>query len=84
VPTCQQQIRELLQHGSPLPADLLEAISAGLDVPIQTLRRFAGRGIRGCTSGGSAVAPLLGWSGWEAPVQEVRVPLAHLSALESP
>ena len=47
VPNCQQQIRELLHHGSPLSADLLEAISAGLDVPIQALRRFAGHGTRG-------------------------------------
>ena len=67
MPTCQPQIRELLHHGSPLSADLLEAISAGLDVPIQALRRFAGHGTRGhYVEGLCGGGPLLGWNGWEA------------------
>jgi hypothetical protein len=83
-PNCQPQIRELLHHGSPLSADLLEAISAGLDVPIQALPWFAGHGNEGITSRGSAVAALIGLERLGSPIQEVHVPLAHQSALESP
>jgi hypothetical protein len=66
VPNRQQQIRDLLHHGSPVPADLLEAISTGLDVPIQALRGSRDMASESCTSRGSAVAPLLDWSGWDA------------------
>jgi len=44
----------------------LEAISAGLDVPIQALPWFAGHGNEGITSRALRWRPLLGWSGWEA------------------
>jgi hypothetical protein len=84
VPNCQQQIRELLHHGSPLSADLLETISAGLDVPIQALRRFAGHSTREHYVEGLWVAALIGLEWLGSPIQEFHVPLAHQSALESP
>jgi Prokaryotic E2 family C/ThiF family len=81
VPDRQQQIRNLLYHGAPVPADLFEAISAGLDVPIEALRQFAGRGIRELYVQGLCGGALIGLERLGKPVQEVHVPLAHQSAL---
>jgi hypothetical protein len=81
VPDRQQQIRGLLHHGVPVPADLLEAISAGIDVPIQALRRFSGGGIRELYVDGLCGGALIGLEGLGRPVQEVHVPLAHQSTL---
>lgn len=77
----QQQIRNLLYHGTPVPDDLFEAISAGLGVPIEALRQFAGRGIRELYVQGLCGGALIGLERLGAPVQEVHVPLAHQSAL---
>src|SRR6266536_65720 len=81
VPDRQQQIRDLLHHGTPAPADLLEAISAGLDVPIEAFSQFVGRGIRDLYVEGLCGGALIALERLGKPVQEVHVPLAHQSAL---
>jgi hypothetical protein len=81
VPDRQQQIRDLLHHRAPAPVDLLDAISAGLDVPLDALRRFAARGIRELYVEGLCGGALIGLERLGRPVQELHVPLAHQSAL---
>jgi hypothetical protein len=81
VPGHQRQVRDLLHHRTPVPADLLDAISSGLDVPSQALQRFAGRGIRELYVEGLCGGALIGLERLGRPMGEVHVPLAHQSAL---
>jgi hypothetical protein len=81
VPGHQRQIRDLLHHRTPVPDDLLKAISAGLDVPSQALQRFAGRGIRELYVEGLCGGALIGLERLGRPMGEVHIPLAHQSAL---
>jgi E2/UBC family protein C/ThiF family protein len=74
-------VRTLLHSAMPVPAELLDAIAAGLAVSRDALDPFQGQPIRKLyVEGvcGGAVLPL-GAAG--TPRQEVHVPLAHQSAL---
>jgi len=81
IPQRSDEVRTLLYTGAPAPAELLDAIAAGLDVPRDHLHPFEGRPIRSLyVEGvcGGAVIPL-GKAG--TPHQDIHVPLAHQSAL---
>ena len=75
------QVRVLLHGNKGVPRDLLEAISAARNIPLEKLMTFEGRSLRQLyTDGfcGGAVIPLdvIG-----APADDVHVPLAHQSAM---
>ena len=75
------QVRVLLYGNQGVPRDLLEAIGAARNIPIEKLMTFEGRSIRELyTDGfcGGAVIPLdmIG-----EPAGDVHVPLAHQSAM---
>ena len=81
VPDRLMQVRTLLYKNEGAPRDLLEAIAAARNVPLEKLLPFEGRPLRALyTEGfcGGAVIPL-GEPG--RPANEVHVPLAHQSAL---
>ena len=81
VPDRLMQVRTLLYKNQGAPRDLLDAIAAARDVPLDRLLAFKGRPLRALyTEGfcGGAVIPL-GEPG--RPANEVHVPLAHQSAL---
>lgn len=81
VPERQQQIRDLLYHGSPVPEDLLAAIGRGLKIPFERLSPFSGVSIRTLYVEGLCGGALLGLGRIGMPRQEVHVPLAHQSSL---
>ena len=75
------EVRVLLQTNEGVPKNLLEAIAAARDIPLEKLDPFEGRPLRDLyTEGfcGGAVIPL-GQIG--TPANDVHVPLAHQSAL---
>lgn len=81
VPDQLMQVRTLLYKTEGAPRDLLVAIAAARDLPLEKLLPFEGRPLRALyTEGfcGGAVIPL-GQPG--RPANEVHVPLAHQSAL---
>jgi molybdopterin/thiamine biosynthesis adenylyltransferase len=81
IPERQQQVRDLLHHGAPVPPDLLEAVALALQVPSASLEPFAGRSIRELYVEGLCGGAVIGLERIDAPRQEVHVPLAHQSAL---
>jgi len=81
VPERQQQVRDLLHHGSPMPEDMLEAIGRGLNIPLERLKPFSGVNIRTLYVEGLCGGALLGLGRIGSPRQEVHVPLAHQSCL---
>jgi hypothetical protein len=81
IPRLSAEVRTLLYSGAPAPAEVLDAIAAGLEVPREHLDPFDGQPIRTLyVEGvcGGAVIPL-GKTG--TPHQDIHVPLAHQSAL---
>ena len=81
VPDRLMQVRTLLYKDEGAPRDVLVAIAAARDLPLEKLLPFEGRSLRALyTEGfcGGAVIPL-GEPG--RPANEVHVPLAHQSAL---
>ncbi|MDO8717006.1 MAG: E2 ligase fold family C protein [Dehalococcoidales bacterium] len=77
----QQQVRDLLHLGSPVPDELLAAIGRGLNIPLERLSPFSGVTIRTLYVEGLCGGALLGLGRIGSPQQEVHVPLAHQSSL---
>ena len=74
-------VRALLHRNEGTPRDLLEAIAAAQNIPLEKLMTFEGRPLRQLyTDGfcGGAVIPL---DRIDAPADDVHVPLAHQSAM---
>lgn len=81
IPSQLMQIRVLLHQNEGMPRDVLEAIAAARQIPLDRLLPFEGRPVRSLyTEGfcGGAVIPL-GQVG--TPRSDVHVPLAHQSAM---
>ena len=81
VPERQQQVRDLLFHGTPVPADLLEAVAAALQVSSDSVKPFAGQTMRELYVEGLCGGAVIGLERIDGARQEVHVPLAHQSAL---
>jgi hypothetical protein len=81
VPSRVMQIRLLLHRNDGAPRDLLEAIAAARDIPLDRLLPFEGRSVRNLYSEGFCGGAVLPLSRIGAPRTEVHVPLAHQSAL---
>ncbi|MCY4421282.1 MAG: E2 ligase fold family C protein [Gammaproteobacteria bacterium] len=81
VPDRLMQIRELLYKGEGAPKDLLEAIAAARDIPLDRILPFEGHQIRKLYTEGFCGGGVIPLSQAGEPTGDVHVPLAHQSAL---
>jgi hypothetical protein len=81
IPDRTGDVRTLLHSGAPIPAGLLDAIAAGLNVPRELLDAFEGQPIRRLYFEGVCGGAVLPLGNVGTPRQDVHVPLAHQSAL---
>lgn len=81
IPEHQQQVRQLLYHGQPLPTELMDLVAKRLDIPRQALAPFEGQPIRDLYVNGLCGGAVLPLDRVGTPHREVHVPLAHQSAL---
>ena len=81
VPERRDQIRELLYWNNGAPTDLLEAIAATRDIPIEKLMAFLGRPLRQLYTEGFCGGAVIPVGEFDATAGDVHVPLAHQSAM---
>jgi|SRR6185312_2069574 hypothetical protein len=81
IPNHLMQIRTLLHSGEGVPRNLLDAIVAGREIPIERLLPFEGRPIRNLYTEGFCGGAVIPMGELGTPRQDVHVPLAHQSAL---
>ena len=81
VPDRLRQIRDLLYKNEGTPRDLLEAIAATRNIPLERMLPFEGRPVRELYSEGFCGGAVIPLSQIGAPAGDVHVPLAHQSAL---
>jgi hypothetical protein len=80
VPDRLMQIRMLLYRQEGVPRDLLEAIAAARDLPIDRLTPFEGRPVRALYVDGFCAGAVIPLNIVGTPRSDVHVPLAHQSA----
>jgi E2/UBC family protein C/ThiF family protein len=81
VPGLVNEIRTLLHTGQGLSRQLLEAVAAGLALPVNDVLLYEGRPVRDLYVEGVCGGGLISLGSTGTPRQELHVPLAHQSAL---
>lgn len=81
VPHRQQQIRELLAGGRPIPDDLFAEVAATLGIEASIAQQFRGSTVKQLYTEGLCGGALVPLERLGAPRTEMHVPLAHQSTL---
>lgn len=81
IPERLMQVRVLLHNGSGVPHDLLEAVAAKFEVPIDSLLPFEGKPLRHLYTEGLCAGAIIPIDSTNGPTRETHVPLPHQSAL---
>jgi hypothetical protein len=81
IPALVAEIRTLLHTGKGVSRQLLEAVAASLQVPVEDVVVYEGRPVRDLYVEGVCGGGLISLGSTGAPRQELHVPLAHQSAL---
>jgi hypothetical protein len=81
VPQLVGDIRTLLHNGAGVGRQLLEAVAAGLQLPVESLLPYENRPVRDLYVEGVCGGGLIPLGATGTPRQELHVPLAHQSAL---